>query len=78
MVFHILQTYFITSIKNHAPTFKTITLSFDVTNLQTISRLKNSNPTYEYVRKYVQICRAYIKMTVINLSKEHKTESRFY
>jgi len=43
------------SIKNYVTTFKTITLSFDVTNFQTISKLINSNPTYEYVSKYVQI-----------------------
>jgi len=56
-----LQTYFIRSVKNYILTVKTITLSFDVTNLQTISKLENSNHTYEYVSKYVQIYRLYIK-----------------
>ena len=41
-----MQKYF---IRYNAPTFKTITLSFDVTNFQTISKRKNSNPTYVYV-----------------------------
>jgi len=35
-------------------------LSFDVMNFQTISKLKNSKPTYESVSKYVQIYRSYI------------------
>jgi len=48
-----LQTHFVRSVKNHSPTFKAITLSFFVTNFQNISKLKNSNPAYEYVSKSV-------------------------
>jgi len=35
--------------------FKIITLSFDVTNFQTISKLKNKNPIYVHVSKQMQI-----------------------
>jgi len=55
-----LQTYLIRSVQSHASTFKTFALSFDVMNFQTMSKLKNSKSTYEYVSKYVQIYRSYI------------------
>jgi len=45
----------IRSVQYYASTFKTFTLSFDVTNFQTIRKLKNSKSTYEDVSKYVQI-----------------------
>jgi len=47
--FNILQTSFIRSVQYYTCTFKIFTLSFDVTNFQTIGKLKNSKSTYEYV-----------------------------
>ena len=62
-------------MKNHASTFETITLSFDVMNFQTTSRLKISDPTCECVSKYVQIYRAYIKMTLEHILTEYLTKN---
>ena len=69
--FNILQTYFIRNVENHTPTIKTITLSFNVTNFQTISKLSSSNLTYVYESKHVQIYRAHIKMTQEHILREY-------
>jgi len=46
-----LQTYFKRSVQYHASTFKIFTLSFGVINFQTISKIKNSTSTCEYIDK---------------------------
>ena len=45
---------------NILQTYKIITLSFDVMNFQTISKLKNKKPIYVHVSKHMQIYRACI------------------
>ena len=60
MSFNILQTYMIRSFQYLACTFNTSTISFDVMDFQSVSKLKKSKCTYKYVSRYVQIYRSYI------------------